>query len=191
MSLRLTGKNTESFERPCRVAYSILIGNKARRTASGSPSLLPAACGRGLAESSSPGSGALSRRNSSMRARITAKSSAARGHVMSPPFSFFGVALWAVPLYRCRAELGTRNSRSFTVFCRAISEAGGGSARSAATRGSAEGGRKPCHPRPRRREVEDPGEDRAVRAVRSRQIAHAHQEFADDLSAGEAEGLAE
>ena len=121
MSLRLTGKNTESFERPCRVAYSILIGNKARRTASGSPGLLPAACGRGLAESSSAGSGALSRRNSSMRARITAKSSAARGRVMSPPFSFFHLTLCAMALYRRRKKVGTRNSLAVTYFLPAAS----------------------------------------------------------------------
>jgi len=131
MSLRLTGKNIGSFERPCRVAYSILIGNKARRTASGSPGLLPAACGRGLAESSSAGSGALSRRNSSMRARITAKSSAARGRVMSPPFSFFHLTLCAMALYRRRKKVGTRNSRAVTYFCRRLPEAGGGSAWSA------------------------------------------------------------
>jgi len=121
MSLRLTGKNTGSFERPCRVAYSILIGNKVRRTASGSPGLLPAACGLGLAESSSAGSGALSRRNSSMRARITAKSSAARGRVMSPPFSFFHLTLCAMALYRRREKVGTRNSRAVTYFLPAAS----------------------------------------------------------------------
>ena len=104
-----------------RTAYSILTGNKARRTASGSPGLLPAACGRGLAESSSAGSGTLSRRNSSMRARITAKSSAARGRVMSPPFSFFRLTLSAVAVYRRREKLGTRNSRAVIYFLPAAS----------------------------------------------------------------------
>jgi len=47
-------------------------------------------CGRGLAEASSPaGPCAFSRRSSSIRARIAAKSSAARGLVTSPPSAFF------------------------------------------------------------------------------------------------------
>jgi len=41
--------------------------------------------------------------------------------------------------------------------------------------------------RPRRRMSENTSEDRAVGLVCTRQIAHAHQEFADDLPAGEAE----
>jgi len=45
-------------------------------------------------------------------------------------------------------------------------------------------------PRPRRRELQDPGKDRAVRLVRAGQIADAHQEFPDDLPPGEAEGPA-
>src|SRR3984893_1910359 len=45
----------------------------------------------------------------------------------------------------------------------------------------------PC---PRRRVFEDAGEDGAIRLMRSGQIAEAHQELIDDLSAGKTEGLA-
>ena len=95
-----------------RTAYSVFAGNRVRRTASGSPGLLPAGVGRGLSEPSSAGTWTFSRRSSSIRARITAKSSAARGRVTFPPFSFLGLALWWEPLYRRRAKLGTGNRRS-------------------------------------------------------------------------------
>src|SRR6202043_3542545 len=46
-----------------------------------------------------------------------------------------------------------------------------------------------ARPRPRRREIEYSGKDRAVRFMRPGQITDAHQKLVDDLPAGEAKGL--
>src|SRR5260370_35861548 len=46
-----------------------------------------------------------------------------------------------------------------------------------------------ARPRPRRRQIEYSGKDRAIRFVRSWQITDAHQKLVDDLPAGEAKSL--
>src|SRR5438105_15145803 len=48
---------------------------------------------------------------------------------------------------------------------------------------------QPARPRPRQREIEYSGKDRAIRFMRSGQIPDAHQELVDDLPTGEAKGL--
>ena len=63
---------------------------------------------------------------------------------------------------------------------------GGGFLPAVTLQGSSGQSRGVGRPRPRRREFEDPSEDRAIRLVRPGQIADTHQEFPDDLPTGEA-----
>src|SRR5438270_13398192 len=47
----------------------------------------------------------------------------------------------------------------------------------------------PARPRPRRRQIEYSGKNRAIRLMRSGQIPDAQEELVDDLPTGEAKGL--